>query len=155
MVSVPSSRMRSIFMAGLICGFASMASAQNPQPGEATGNGWNQEPGIGGYSTDLNPNAPYAGELQVAYDSALERYIMLIGEGTVFAYSESAGGLQWTTPISIFQLTGQPNTYVMPVGTGDDPRILGKDFYVYYTLYPPDGQGWNGAELRRLSVSCQ
>ena len=114
---------------------------------------WQLEPGIGGYSTDLNPTAPYAGELQVAYNADLNRYSMIIGEGTVFAYAESPDGLQWTTPVLLYQFGGHPNTYVMPVGTGDDPRILGRQFYIFYTF--GGAGGWPNNYVARLSVSCQ
>lgn len=114
---------------------------------------WEFEPGIGGYSTDLNPNAPYAGELQVAYNSDLQRYMMIIDEGVLFAYAESVDGLRWTTPVLIHQFSGQPNTYVMPVGMGDDPHVLGKQFYLFYT-YGGSG-GWPSNYLGRFTVSCQ
>lgn len=114
---------------------------------------WRLEPGIGGYSTDLNPTAPYAGELQVAYNSDLKRYVMIIGEGVLFAYAESIDGLHWTTPVQIYQFSGQPNTYVMPVGHGDDPHILGKQFYLFFT-YGGSG-GWPSNYVGRLTVSCQ
>jgi hypothetical protein len=114
---------------------------------------WRLEPGIGGYSTDLNPNAPYTGEVQVAYNADLKRYSMIIGEGVLFAYAESPDGLQWTTPVLLYQFSGEPNTYVMPVGMGDDPRILGKQFYLFYT-YGGSG-GWPSNYVGRLTVSCQ
>jgi hypothetical protein len=114
---------------------------------------WGLEPGIGGYSSDLNPRAPYSGELQVAYNADLQRYVMIIGEGVLFAYAESTDGLHWTSPVLIHQFTGQPNTYVMPVGTGNDPRILGKQFYLFYT-YGGSG-GWPSNYVGRLTVSCQ
>jgi hypothetical protein len=114
---------------------------------------WRLEPGIGGYSTDLNPSAPYSGELQVAYDADLQRYVMIIGEGVLFAYSESPDGLHWTSPVLLHQFNGQPNTYLMPVGMGDDPRILGKQFYLFYT-YGGSG-GWPSNYVGRLTVSCQ
>jgi len=114
---------------------------------------WRLEPGIGGYSTDLNPTAPYAGELQVAYNADLNRYSMIIGEGVLFAYAESPDGLQWTSPVLIYQFGGHPNTYVMPVGMGDDPRILGKQFYIFYTF--GGAGGWPNNYVARLSVTCQ
>jgi hypothetical protein len=114
---------------------------------------WRLEPGIGGYSTDLNPNAPYSGEVQVAYNADLKRYSMIIGEGVLFAYAESPDGLQWTTPVLLYQFSGEPNTYVMPVGMGDDPRILGKQFYLFYT-YGGSG-GWPSNYVGRFTVSCQ
>ena len=114
---------------------------------------WNLEPGIGGYSTDLNPNAPYSGELQVAYSVDLQRYVMIIDEGVLLAYAESVDGLKWTTPVLIHQFSGQPNTYVMPVGMGDDPHILGKQFYLFYT-YGGAG-GWPSNYVGRFTVSCR
>jgi len=114
---------------------------------------WRVQPGIGGFSTDLNPTAPYAGELQVAYNSDLKRYVMIIGEGVLFAYAESIDGLHWTTPVQIYQFSGQPNTYVMPVGTGEDPHILGKQFYLFYT-YGGSG-GWPKNYVGRLTLTCQ
>lgn len=114
---------------------------------------WRLEPGIGGYSTDLNPNAPYSGELQVAYNDYLKRYVMIIGEGVLFAYAESPDGLHWTSPTLIYQFSGQPNTYVMPVGSGDDPSTLGKQFYLFYT-YGGSG-GWPSNYVGRLTLTCR
>jgi hypothetical protein len=114
---------------------------------------WRLQPGIGGFSTDLNPTAPYAGELQVAYNSYLKRYVMIIDEGVLFAYAESIDGLHWTNPVLLYQFSGQPNTYVMPVGTGDDPHILGKQFYLFYT-YGGSG-GWPTNYVGRLTITCQ
>ena len=78
---------------------------------------------------------------------------MIIGEGVLFADAESMDGLHWTTPVQIYQFSGQPNTYVMPVGKGDDPHILGKQFYLFYT-YGGSG-GWPSNYVGRLTLSCQ
>ncbi len=115
---------------------------------------WALQQGLGGLSTDLNPTAPYSGELQVVYSSFLQRYVMIIGEGVLIAYSESVDGIHWATPVVIHEFQGMPNTYVMPVGSDGDPRILGQQFYIFYTFYPADGEGWNGATVSRLTVSC-
>jgi len=121
---------------------------------------WDREPGIGGYSTDLNPAAGYSGELQVARDSATGGYVMVIGEGVVMAMSESPDGMHWTLPTLLFDFRGysdQPNVYVAPMGTGADPSILGSRFYIYYTRYPTAGPhaGWAGATVHRFTVDCQ
>jgi hypothetical protein len=120
--------------------------------------GWNLDQGLGGYSTDLNPNAGYAGELQVAFNSDLNRYQMIIGEGVLIAYSESPDGMIWSLPTLLYDFRGQvnpPNIYVAPVGMGNDPRILGRQFYIFYTSYPTNGEGWDGASVNRFTVSCQ
>lgn len=113
--------------------------------------GWHLDQGLGGYSRDLNPNAPYSGELQVAYNADLQRYQMIIGEGVLAAYSESPDGMNWSLPTLLYDGKEQP-AYVTPVGMGDDPRILGRQFYIYYTVSSPIG--WPGNTLNRLTVSC-
>jgi hypothetical protein len=119
--------------------------------------GWYVEQGLGGYSEDLNMQAPYSGELQVAYNAYLHRYQMLINAGVVVYYADSADGMNWS-PISLFYdfRTGADlaTSYVNFVGMGDDPSILGKQFYVFYTRYPITGAGWNGATVNRFTVSC-
>jgi hypothetical protein len=113
--------------------------------------GWRLDQGLGGYSQDLNPNAQYSGELQVSYNSGLQRYQMIIGEGVLLAYSESPDGLSWSLPTV---LEDDRNTsYVAAVGLGADPRILGRQFYVYYTVSSPNG--WPDNSLNRFTVSCQ
>ena len=119
--------------------------------------GWHLNQGLGGYAQDLNPSAQYSGELQVAYNADLNRYQMIIGEGVVIAYSESPDGLSWSLPTLLYDFRNekdQPTTYVVPVGMGDDPRILGRQFYIFYTRYPTTGAGWNGASVKRFTVSC-
>jgi hypothetical protein len=113
--------------------------------------GWHLDQGLGGYSQDLNPNAPYSGELQVVYNSYLQRYQMIIGEGVLVAYAESTDGIAWSSPTLLYDGKEQP-AYVTPVGLGNDPRILGKDFYIYYTV--SSSIGWPGNTLNRLTVSC-
>lgn len=114
--------------------------------------------GLGGYSEDLKPNAEYSGELQVAWSSYLKRYQAIIGEGVVVAYAESPDGLHWSLPVLLYDFRTQPDmpsTYVMPVGMTGDPRVLGKEFYVFYTRYPQNGGGWDAATVHRATLSCQ
>ena len=110
--------------------------------------GWHLDQGLGGYSEDLNPNAQYSGELQVSYSSYLQRYQMIIGEGVLVAYSESSDGLNWSLPTVLE--SDQNTSYVAAVGTGPDPRILGQQFYIYYTISSP--RGWPGNEVGRFTV---
>jgi hypothetical protein len=120
--------------------------------------GWHLEQGLGGYSKDLNPQTPYGGNLQVAYNADLYRYQMLINAGVVIYYSESPNGMSWSDLSLLYDFRNepdQPSVYVTFVGMGDDPSILGKQFYVFYTRYPNTGAGWNGATVNRFTVSCQ
>jgi hypothetical protein len=117
---------------------------------------WSQ-PGIGGLSTDLNPGAGYGGALNVAYSSALARYVMILDDTQNVAYAESPDGLAWTLPVLLGQF-GNPTqnaNYAVPVGLGADPNTLGSQFYVFYTQYPTNGAGWPGASVERFTVSCQ
>lgn len=122
---------------------------------------WQLQPGIGGASTDLNPNwAPqYGGYLDVHYNSELQRYVMITDDDTTFAYSESIDGLTWTTPITLGNYADGVNTlapYPTSVGLGDDPSILGKSFYIYYAFLHEENGGLprHGNSLRRITLSC-
>jgi len=119
--------------------------------------GWHLNQGMGGYSRDLDPNAPYWGPLRVNWNVDLKRYQAFINNGNLIAYAESPDGLTWSVPTVLKDFSSDPNQpgfYVTPVGLGDDPSILGKQFYILYTYYPNNGQGWNGASVRRFTVTC-
>jgi hypothetical protein len=119
--------------------------------------GWNLDQGLGGYSRDLRPDAPYWGPLRVNWNSDLQRYQAFINNGNLIAYAESPDGLAWTVPTILKDFSNDPNQpgfYVTPVGLGDDPNVLGKRFYILYTYYPNNGQGWAGASVRRFTVTC-
>jgi hypothetical protein len=110
---------------------------------------WSQ-PGIGGLSTDLNP-----GSANVAYDSAFGRYAMITDDTQHIAYAESEDGLSWTVPVLLAQDANSQTSldYAVPIGTGDDPNILGEEFYVFFTYGSP--QGWPGNTVQRFTVTCQ
>jgi hypothetical protein len=113
---------------------------------------WDLEPGIGGASTDLDPASSLSGYLDIHYDSALARYVMILSNDTTFGYAESVDGLAWTIPVSLGTF-GPIAAYPTAVGLGADPHVLGRRFYLYYTLLPP-ATLWNGATVRRITVTC-
>jgi hypothetical protein len=115
---------------------------------------WRQ-PGIGGLSTDLNPNAGYAGAANVAYDSAFDRYVIIADDTVHISYAESVDGLIWTLPVLLRQDENNQTSfdYAVPIGTGDDPNILGEQFYVFFTY--GSAQGWPGNTVRRFTVTCR
>jgi hypothetical protein len=123
---------------------------------------WHLQPGIGGASTDLNPNAAYQGYLDVHYNSALGRYVMITSDDTNFAYYESEDGLTWTSAFYLGAFadpghgTGTIAPYPTSVGLGDDPSILGKSWYVYYTFLHLENGGLprKGNSLRRIALTC-
>ncbi len=115
---------------------------------------WNLQPGLGGASTDLSPKSAYSGYLDIHWNSFLKRYGMIISNDTNFAYAESIDGLTWTVPT----LLGNFDTiaaYPTAVGLGDDPHILDKSYYIYFTHLPTDGTGWTDGSLQRLTLTCQ
>jgi hypothetical protein len=114
---------------------------------------WSQ-PGVGGLSTDLNPDAAFAGSPNVAYNSALQRYVMITDDTENIAYAESPDALQWTQPIPLIQNANSETSldYAVPIGTGVDPNILGLQFYVFFTYGSP--QGWPGNSVQRFTVTC-
>jgi hypothetical protein len=116
---------------------------------------WHLQPAIGGASTDLVPNASaqQEGYIDIHYSSALQRYVMIISNDTTFYYAESVDALTWTLPVSLGTF-GPIAAYPTSVGLGDDPHILGKTFYIYFTHLPTDGSGWTNGSLRRLTLTC-
>ena len=119
--------------------------------------GWNLDQGLGGYSQDLNPTGGYGGNMQVAYNTYLKRYQEFINQGVLIAYAESPDGMHWSIPTVLYDFRkdpDMPSVYDVPVGMGDNPNVLDKEFYILYTR-SPSGQGWNGASVNRFTVSCQ
>ena len=113
---------------------------------------WHVQPAIGGASTDLVPGSGFQGYIDIHFNSAIQRYVMIISNDTAFGYAESVDALHWTLP-TLLGSFGPIAAYPTAVGVGDDPHILGNNFYVYFTYLPSDG--WAGGLLRRLSVTCQ
>lgn len=117
---------------------------------------WNLQPGIGGASTDLMPSnsSQERGYIDIHYNSAVQRYVMIISNDTTFYYAESIDALNWTTP-TVLGTFDTIAAYPTAVGLGDNPHILGKTFYVYFTHLPTDGTGWTNGSLQRLTLTCQ
>ncbi|HMD85472.1 MAG TPA: hypothetical protein VKO18_12330 [Terriglobia bacterium] len=118
------------------------------------GSNWHLQPGIGGASTDLTPNSSSQekGYLDIRYNSALQRHVMIISNDTTFYYLESIDLLAWTQPLPLGTF-GPIAAYPTSVGLGDNPHILGKSFYIYFTHLPADGS-WQEGSLRRLTLTC-
>lgn len=117
---------------------------------------WHLQPGIGGASTDLSPKSSpeEEGYIDVHFNNALQRYVMIVSNDTTFYYAESIDALNWTnfTTLGVY---GPIAAYPTAVGLGDDPHLLGKSFYIYFTHLPTDGMGWKDGMLRRLTLTCE
>jgi len=114
---------------------------------------WDQ-PGIGGISADLIPEAHFGGGNNVAYNSYIHRYMMFDSDSQNYSYAESPDGLHWSDTVFLGMLGHVPDIagYAGPVGLGDDPSILGKDFYVYYTQF--SGPWPTSQSVKRFTLSC-
>lgn len=115
---------------------------------------WHLQPAMSGASSDLNPKSAYEGYIDIHYNSAIQRYVMIISNDTTFGYAESVDGLTWTLPVSLGTF-GPIAAYPTAIGLGDDPHVLGSSFYLYFTHLPTDGSGWQGGELKRMTLTCQ
>ncbi len=137
-----------------------LASAFGPEPHHAIAfqkfyeGSWILQPAIGGASTDLNPTSAYQGYLDIHFSDYLNRYVMIISNDTNFGYAESPDGLNWSVPTLLgnFQTIA---AYPTAVGLGNDPHILGKSYYVFFTHLPTDGTGWTNGSLQRFTLTCQ
>jgi hypothetical protein len=81
--------------------------------------------------------------------------MMLNSDSQNFSYAESVDGLLWTDTVFLGMYGNVPDLagYAMPIGIGDDPATLGKQFYVYYTQFRGP---WPGAQsVKRLTLTCQ
>jgi hypothetical protein len=115
---------------------------------------WGQ-PGIGGISTDLMPEAHFGGGNNVAYNSYIHRYMIFDSDSQNYSYGESIDGLHWTDTVFLGMLGHVPDVagYASPVGGGDDPTVLGQQFYVYYTQFR--GPWPTAQSVKRFTLTCQ
>ncbi|HVI09411.1 MAG TPA: hypothetical protein VND65_14075 [Candidatus Binatia bacterium] len=113
-----------------------------------------QQPGIGGASTDLAPDWHYGGGLIAAYDSYLHRYLVFNSDSQNYSYAESPDGLQWTDSVYLGTLGVNPNGagYSVGIGAGEDPNILGQQFYIYYTQFR--GPWPTSQSVKRFTFTC-
>lgn len=116
---------------------------------------WN-EPGLAGRASALvADNAPMR-QLDVAYNDYLGKYVAAVSAAsgpdrdTVY-FMESPDGLTWSNRRVIDEGPFGKN-YPTIVGTGDDPKVIGRQFYVYYPVGSPKES--ENFLVRRL-VSCE
>ncbi len=97
--------------------------------------GWYLDRGRGGYSQDLNPNAPYGGDLQVVLNSYWQPLSDDHRRRSACGLLGAPDGIHRSPPTLLYDGKQEP-AHVAPVGLGDDPRILDKQFYIFifYTV---------------------
>jgi hypothetical protein len=119
-------------------------------------NGDWKEPGLGGKASPLEAANPPLRQFDIAYDDYLGRYVGVLiaptAPNTDAVYLiESNDGFTWSKRRLIDEEPGD-KLYPTIVGTGDDPKVVGRQFYVYY---PGDSPGSNDDFLVRRLVSCE
>lgn len=117
---------------------------------------WTQ-PGLGGLSSPLeNANRTSADFPTVSYNSYLKKYIMIVSADwpkTNLHMLESTDGLNWGNRRILESESGE-SYYSTIVGTGTNPSITDKQFYVYYTYSALGGeQRWTDAVLARRLIT--
>jgi hypothetical protein len=95
----------------------------------------------------------------VTWSEYLKRYVVIFDDTQTISYADSEDGLHWP-PVQLLT-TPSPAAgpgYAVPAGKGDNPNVIGKEFYIFYTHYPnpnDGGGGWDTASIRRLNVECE
>ncbi len=120
---------------------------------------WDQ-PGIGGKSSPLEIGNPQSTTIDVSYNEYLGRYIKINesvqGNSYNLYLSESTDGINWTLRVPIGESAGY-KVFPTIISLGNDPKITGAEFYVYY-IYTPN---WFEADahahtiLARRKISCK
>jgi len=115
--------------------------------------GWT-EPGIGGKASPLEVGNPGNWWSSVSYNEYLDQMVLVTskwqsgGTGPDLYLATSPDGLNWSERQPLVLDPGE-QMYPTIVGTGANPQVTGKSFYVYYT----DGNRWSSAELARREVT--
>lgn len=114
-------------------------------------------PAWGGSSADLQPKNPMSWQPQVMHSSALGGYVMVAAtslDDMVLSTSKD-GTHDWSPRISLLHDKNVADAYVTAIGTGKDPRELGRTFYLYYLQWNSPNPDWNaGARVLRRKVTC-
>jgi len=117
------------------------------------------ESGLGGKSSPLEEGNAGTSVFDVKYSASLARYVAVIaaepGDNMTLYYTDSVDGIYWSARIPIDESTGD-KVYPSIVGLGEDPQIIGGEFYVYFVSTPDwfsEGR-WPNAVLMRRKISC-
>ena len=124
--------------------------------------GWN-EAGIGGKSSKLESSNRDTAWIDVSYNTHLNKFLLAVAEykynpdwsiktvDLYFAFSDD--GINWSDRILVSDEAVEL-FYPTIIGTGDEPRITGKDFYLYYThSVTGTWNRWNDLNLIRRKIT--
>ena len=132
----------------------------------ATWTKWNgtafSEPATGGRSAPLETGNPGTRWMDITYNTALQKYVMVVAADTspqtveLFVTS-SADGITWAERKKLVTESGE-SFYPSIIGFEDDPRQTGAAFYIYYTFSEQGGWNrWDDAAIvrRKITVAAE
>ena len=121
-------------------------------------NGAFSEPAVGGKSSPLERGNPGTRWMDVSYNAALGKFVMVVAANTFPQKVElfvicSEDGIHWTDRRKLATEKGEA-FYPSIIGFQDDSRRTEKEFYVYYTFSPKGGwERWNDAAIVRRKIT--
>ena len=122
-------------------------------------NGAFSEPALGGKSSPLERGNPGTRWMDVSYNAALDRFVMVVAanicpQNLDLFITSSQDGIHWAERRKLAAENGEA-FYPSIIGFLDDPRRTEKEFYVYYTFSPKGGwERWNDAAIVRRKITC-
>lgn len=121
-------------------------------------NGAFSEPAVGGKSSPLERGNPGTRWMDVSYNAALDKFIMVVAanvssQNVDLFISCSEDGINWSDRRKL--VTGKGEAFYPSIaGFLDDPRRTGKEFYVYYTFSLKGGwERWSDATIVRRKIT--
>jgi hypothetical protein len=126
-------------------------------------NGKWEENGLGGKSSPLEKGNPSTAWIDVSYNTHLDKFVMVVAQyefnsdysiKTADLYLITSGdGVNWSSRVSVSKEAGEL-FYPSIIGTGDDPKITGQEFYLYYTHSMTGAWNrWNDLEFVRRKIT--
>ena len=133
-------------------------SANSPTCGQPSPeNDFFTQPGIGGCSTFVMTEPDnYIATPQVHYDRDIRRFTLVYPQNQNSVWIRTADNLFNWSPAQLLYMVSDSNSkvyYPSSVGAGDNPTVLGREFYVYFVTgkvvgYPNVWAGPNGTLMR-------
>ncbi len=121
-------------------------------------NGAFSEPAVGGRSSPLELGNPGTRWMDVSYNAALGKFVMVVAANTFpqnvdLFITCSEDGIHWDERRKLAAEKGEA-FYPSIIGFLDDPRRTEKEFYVYYTFSPKGGwERWSDAAIVRRKIT--
>ena len=118
------------------------------------------EPARGGKSTPLEDGNPETRWMDISYNVALKKFVMIVAANTTpwkvgLFVSFSDDGLHWTQRKQLAHEDGE-SFYPSIIGWREDSRQTGNEFFVYYTSSKKGGwERWSDAEIVRRKIIVQ